>query len=362
LGVEKPVAFNHWLPWYGWRVEHAHTSNEQAVFQFLQDHKKALPGNLGGIVHEYSIRKIAIALEMAPPTVRDNLRSLVRKHSIIPWNVVAGTAQPRKRGDHGGTTSWRLPLFADVLRERRADPLIGTGGKSGKGFWVFGSGRRFLTPAEVVEWGIDKLFEEEKHRRLAAVRHAKEEDFAAPDVEVAAPVATTSPPAASPPAVNPLPVEVKGWLRNVSHNRCTPAVGREIVGKARAKASELGSAIADGEIVDLLRRIKHKAPKSTNFDNGTYFRASIAEEVEWWLGARAEELAQQALDAPRNAAFERNVRINNLVEWLKCEADPDPGMSEFAGNIAQWLAEADPSELDEARARFAERPLVRAAG
>jgi hypothetical protein len=150
-GAVKPIASNHWLPRYVFGIEDAHTANEQAVYRYLQTNQRALRGELGGMVQHQSVAKIAAELEMCRDTVRLGLRSLVAKHSIVPWNEIVGCAEARKRGDHGGTTAWRLPLATDVVMVRGADPTIG---RAGGDFFVFGPGKRFLTPAEIWDWRL----------------------------------------------------------------------------------------------------------------------------------------------------------------------------------------------------------------
>jgi len=314
---------------------------------------------LGLIAHGWSVKKISDALRrennhnMPESTVRDNIRSLVKKHSIVPWNVHTGTAEPRRRGDHGGTTSWRLPEWEDVLAARRADPLIGTGTAKNTYFWVIGPGKRFLTQAEIAEWGLED-FVFEKYGVRAAVRGATESEFTAVDdakgtaPAATAPKAAVSPPGASPPGTDPLPAPIKKFLKIAAPILYTPENARSLVSDTRKMATDHGYAITDAEILHLLERIWTKASKRRV--QVSYFRKAMPAEFEGLIESKAEELVEQQAASPAIAARERENSVNTAQDVLRMTTDPTLKPHELLA-LNEMLAQTDPEILAEARKR-----------
>jgi len=358
-GVVNPMWANHWKPRWETTVEGAHTANEQIVYLKVKELAKKLPG--GGesrILHNHSVGKIAELLDMHVETVRNQLKSLQRKHSIVPWNVLTGSAAPRHRGDHGRTTTWLIPDYPSVLEARRADPLIGsTKTKQEKTcFWCFGPGRRFLTPEEVKEWGLDQVHDLiEKYGNRAALNWKRLETSPAA-ASISAPRAAVSPPGDSPPGPDPLPENIWKYLTDRTHGKCNEKQGKIVVSKGRGKAAAMNSPLSDEELFNVLKAFGKEKKGSVH---AGYFLDVVEEKVGQYITDRDKKLAQRAADAPKHAAINREATIDLLVECLKDIRNPDPSSPALTETAMKTVAAADPEHLAEAERRMAAAPQRR---
>jgi hypothetical protein len=149
------------LPKFGSWVQQAMIESDGVIYRAMESLKPVfLPGGLerggqGRLLRNASITKIAAATALftyggdAMPrrTVAHRLEAMAARGIIIPWE-----AETRAKTSPVGT-SWRMPNYDEILGAWAADPAIGT--VPPRAFYVFGKGKRFFSPAEMVSWGLD---------------------------------------------------------------------------------------------------------------------------------------------------------------------------------------------------------------
>ena len=291
---------NHAVPRYGWRVQHAHTATNQLVYACLQKHQATLGRNLGFVVKSMSLRAIAAETGLALSTIRDNLRDLIRKHSIIPWDVSAAQPGPRRRGDHGGVTVWRLPEYRDVLKARAEDPNVGT--VRGRNFYVIGPGRRLLTPAELELWQLD-VDKTENLGLRAAVLDATEDDVGVTESEPVpyqahappSPPTAMVPPTASPP-VDPLPGVILRALKANTRQHFARKDAERFVARLRERAAKRGESLTDEEICVFIGLVRRAAKGGVVEKIVYYLDGSVIARLDSFFDERADRAAAAAAD------------------------------------------------------------------
>ncbi len=286
---------NHALPRVSYHAEHAHTATEQRVFEELEKRGKKVEGGAGRKIRQVSVAQLARETEMPQSTVRDCLRSLVKKCSIVPWDVKAAKAEPRKRGDHGGVTTWMIPSRNEILVVRRAHPTIGkVAGLSGiENCYVIGKGKRLLTPEEIAFWKIDAVVAEAAKLAAAALGATETELSAPKSSDAPAPLAEPSePPGTGPPVgTDPLPKVVKQAFHDcVTRKNFSDHTARGHVKRARALAAKLEEPLSDQEIADAIYAGWLNAGKRVSIIG--FYDKTLPEKLTALFESRARQTAE----------------------------------------------------------------------
>lgn len=345
----RPYPRNHAVPRIAWLAQHAHTATEALVYDYLERRGRVV-GN-GRKLLTISRAKLARELMMPASTVRNCLRSLVAKHSLVQWDADANTARKRQRGDDGGTTSWLIPPWTEALRLRRADPSIGTViGSAGKeNCYVIGKGKRFLSQFEITAWRVDML---------VAARFSQAEPMPANTAGPGAPAETparaveTPPiamPAADPPPerggkpdLEPLKLAIAKVCGEASRDDAAHvwrAICREAGGVEPSPTVEAACGMV-ASVGENWRKIGGGKPLSPGL---------LAKKVRGRVAPWQADAAQREARGAKAGAFDRDQRINSLAEYLQYVSRPDLPAEDRA-MYEEALALADPRELAIARA------------
>lgn len=365
-GELKPVGRNYAVPRTATLAQHAHTAYEAIVFQTLRRHSHPLMGHGNkplGEVCLMSERQIAAeclypdgSKGMPLASARKVLRTLIRKHSVVQWDVNKSRPQPRRRGDHGGITAWRIPTYDEILAARRADPAIA---KIGKKMFVIGRGRRFLTPEELETWKIDEKAVDKAGVRAmpSPVTIEIEQEQQQQQPSPAAPrTASRGPTRAEPPpphqGIEPEDVEpVRVLLAQVCAAGAGDADARHVVGNARRINADIPIA-GIAQVIDTVVRIRRKTAGNYTFTAGFFSDRVLDGPVRDWIEKQRKFKREEA----RRAKWDRDARVNSLVQFMAWLREPEAAMSDNAigpQDLAQfrvWIESAAPDERAEAEA------------
>lgn len=360
---ERPagVASNHAAPRICFRVQHAHTANENIIYGLLTKRAAPVKGRAGHYSIQISFATVKLLTDIPASTVRNNIRSLVSKESIVPWNTRSGTITGRrKRGDHGDTTTYLIRPFAEVLAARRGNPAIGTT-QSSSGFahcWIIGKGRRFLSQSELILWKADEAAARAIGLRAAAPGTTAQD--LAEDAAAAAAHQTATPPRESraqppPAAIAQPPPEVDlEPLKDALLDLCGAADARDAA-LVWATARRTSGIVPLDAVIPMLAAIgkvrRHNAPHAPITPG--LVKKLIPGHVEAWKKKHADERRAET----KAAAIDRDQRVNRYAGLLRQRDDPALPDSDLA-LITDVLQQADPAEVELARALIRERTMT----
>lgn len=344
----RPYPRNHAVPRIAFLAQHAHTATEALVYDYLERRGKLI-GN-GRKLLTISRAKLARELKMPESTVRNCLRSLIAKHSLVQWDENAGTARKRARGDDGGTTTWLVPPWTEALRNRRADPAIGTvigsGGK--ENCYVIGKGKRFLSQFEISAWKVDVVVaarfsqaEPMPETPVGAVQAAETPRSVAPGPPTAMPAAESPPERDGKPDLEPLKLAIidacgEGADKDAAkvwRHICREAGGKEPSPTIEA-ACEMVAAVGKD-----WRKLFGRKPLTPGL---------LATKVEGRVAPWQHQQAHRRNQEEKSAAYARDSRINALAMYLNDLQGQPLGVDERA-LYEEFIAAADPTELAIAR-------------
>ena len=302
--TQREYPKNYAVPRVAYRAQHAHTYTESLVWSFLNDTARVIEpqkGVAGRKIRRVSMAMISHELKMPESTVRDVLRSLVRKHSIVQWNLETGKPQKRVRGDYGGTTVWMIPPYTEVLEVRRNDPALG---KVNGHCYVIGKGKRFLTPEEIALWKIDAVVAAQLGKKAAALGTPEDEMSPAPDPPADEPRAAGSASGSSPPGViDPLPNTIwNAFIDTVRQKNFSRKSARTLVLRVRRMAAKRNENLTDDDIEAAIRQGWENAGRKVNVFG--FFEKTLPEKIEAMFEARVRQRENDA------AAQAEQARIN----------------------------------------------------
>lgn len=361
---ERPVgvAPNYAQPRICIRMQHAHTASEQRIYEALEKSAQPVKAKSGWQTIQRSYAQIVAMTGMAPSTVRDNVRRLIAKESITPWNARSGEMTGRRRrGDHGDVTTYLLRTYREVLEARRGNATIGTT-RSASGrlhTWVIGKGRRFLSQDELIAWKVDPAAAFAIGPRAAAPG-ASAQDFADDMAAGAPPEAHAQPPpetrAQPPPAAiaQPPPEPELEPLKDALIDVCGAADTRDAALVWAAARRESGIVPLDA-VIPMIAAIgkvrRHNAPHAPITPG--LVKKLIPGHVAAWKKKHGDERRAEA----KAAAIARDQRVNRYAGLLRQRGDPALPESDRA-LIEDVLQHADPAEVELARALIKERTMT----
>lgn len=198
---------NHPIPRRGWDVRHAVPLRAAIVYQTLASLKpvslpQARDGKpRGSVVTNTSNVRVKLATARFMPTMTSALQAeamplrtvghciddLIGKGLIDRWDT-----ETRSRHSPTGS-SYRLVPWGEVLARWAQDPKIATAEGTLKGFYIWGKGKKFLTPDDVIAWKVDPVAAETQPSAQAGA--AALEDPTAKPAAAKAPWQPPAPPA-----------------------------------------------------------------------------------------------------------------------------------------------------------------------